>query len=102
VKKKFVLKIKRVIFRYRQLLIQVALYLDAELEVGWMTRTIRVIQATFLPGQAGLINEKNYPDDSDRSCEINSIVFSQATGLHKEVAWSNLACELPSISIYLF
>jgi len=42
VHKKFVLKIKRVIFRYRQLLIQVALYLDAALEVGQMTRVIQV------------------------------------------------------------
>ena len=57
-----VLKIKRVIFKYRQLLIQVVLYLDAALEVGRMTRTIRVIQVTFLPGQAGLIHEKNFPD----------------------------------------
>ena len=31
--------------------------------------------------------------------EINSIAFSQAT---ERVAWLNLACELPSICIYLF
>ena len=35
----------------------------------------------------------------DRSHEINSIAFSQAT---ERVAWLNLGCELPSICIYLF
>ena len=32
------------------------------LEVGQITQTIQVIWVTFLPGQAGLIHEKNYLD----------------------------------------
>ena len=57
----------------------------------------------FFAGQVGLINEKKLSGcDPDRSREINSIAFSQATGLHERVACLDLACELPSLCICLF
>ena len=53
--------------------------LKSALEVGRMTRIIRDIWFTYLPGQAGLIHEKKLSRcDLDRSRELNSIASNRA------------------------
>ena len=62
----------------------------------------RFIRVTFCRVKRVSSRKKIIQMWPDRSREINSIAFSQATGLHERVAWLNLAFELPSICIYFW